>query len=74
MCSYVSYMILSDSAMDENEGTAMAVDEVQPPQKVVPKTEKNGISDRLNAFKSVPSYFSCYDQVSALISLLFCTI
>ncbi|MPC38710.1 DNA mismatch repair protein Msh3 [Portunus trituberculatus] len=40
-----------DSAVDENEGSAMAVDEVEPPQETVSKNEKNGISDRLNAFK-----------------------
>ncbi|KAK8376623.1 hypothetical protein O3P69_009914 [Scylla paramamosain] len=44
-----------DSAIDENGGTAMAVDEVEPSPETVPKNEKNGINDRLNAFKNTNS-------------------
>lgn len=53
MSPYLSYLILSDSAVDENEETAMDVDEMESSPEKVPKNEKNGFSDRLSAFKSV---------------------
>lgn len=50
--------MLSDSAHEEGERTAMDVDEVEQSPEAVPRNEKNGIGDRLNAFKSVTFSFS----------------